>query len=151
MQRIGVIILASVALVAVAIIVAAYMFTHKPEPEVPDLLQRVHQEKVACLEGGGTWENPGGSSFGGTCKHPSVESAAPAVGTSSMSAEQIVDTFSAADQAKFCSSANQLGFPLALSTWKSEWDAESPPAEQVFEEAYSRCISSNPFAPPTKP
>jgi hypothetical protein len=55
MQRNGVVVLVSVALVAVAGIVAAYLFTHKPQPEPPsageEFIQRVHEEKVACLEG----------------------------------------------------------------------------------------------------
>jgi hypothetical protein len=37
MQRKGVVVLATVALAAVAVIVAAYFFTHKPEPEAVDL------------------------------------------------------------------------------------------------------------------
>jgi hypothetical protein len=82
MQRNGIVVLASVALAAVAIIVAAYMFTQEPQPEPlsagEKFIQQAHEERVTCLEGGGTWvRDPFVGS--GTCGHSSVEPAAPAV------------------------------------------------------------------------
>ena len=159
MQRNGIIILASVALAAVAIIVAAYIFTHKPEPEGPSAydqsVERAHEERVACLEGGGTWDQ-----FLG-CQHSSVASAAPAVEAPSTSAgggnggggnggqtieefvtENIVDQMlpNLAQQAKFCVGVDQLGYFTALQAFKRGYGAQTPPAQKVFAEAFSRCV-----------
>jgi hypothetical protein len=88
MQRNGVVILASVALAAVAIIVAAYFVTHKPEaePKPVDLYKQAHAAEIACLEGGGSWvagKNADGQpSLSGYCEH-SEPTAAPVVASPS--------------------------------------------------------------------
>ena len=64
----GIVVMVSVALLSVAILVAAYMFTHKPEPD------QSNAARIACYEGGGTWVPaslliPGVSPGAGTCEH----------------------------------------------------------------------------------
>jgi hypothetical protein len=56
-------------------------------------------------------------------------------------AQQVVNhTFSAAEQAKFCSIVFQVGYAPALQAFKRGYDAPYPPAEAVFTEAFSRCV-----------
>jgi hypothetical protein len=50
----SIVVLVSVALVAMAGLVAAWLFTHKPEPEPMTPVQHGKTPEVACLEGGGT-------------------------------------------------------------------------------------------------
>ena len=158
MQR-NVVVLVSVALLSVAGIVAAYMFTHKPEPdpEPVDLYEHAHAAEIACLEGGGSWV-PGGLGWTMICEHSEPTTAAPAVEPPSTSdgggsggktigdiaygtAEQVVNKmFNAAEQQEFCLAVYQLGYAPALSAFRRGWDAPWPPAQQVFTEAFSRCV-----------
>ena len=82
MQRNGFVVLATVALAAVAMIVAAYLFSHKPKPEASSVFdqtaERWHEERVSCLEGGGIWVH-GGFDDQGTCGYSSVGAAAQAI------------------------------------------------------------------------
>ena len=49
------------AVLAVAVIVAAMVLRPQPgspaAPATPDYIQQAHEERVACYEGGGTWNN----------------------------------------------------------------------------------------------
>jgi hypothetical protein len=84
MQRNGLFVLATAVLAAVAMIVAAYLFSHKPKPKpgassvFDQTAERWHEERVTCLEGGGIWVH-GGFDGQGTCGYSSVEAAASAV------------------------------------------------------------------------
>jgi hypothetical protein len=83
-QRNGIVVLFSVALLSVAGIVAAYFFTHKPEPEPGSVEQRIEQEqaaKIACLEGGGTWTP--GDLGGSICEQSEPTQAGPVVASPS--------------------------------------------------------------------
>jgi hypothetical protein len=164
MQRNGVVVLVSVALLSVAGIVAAYFFTHEPEPEPMSAydraVQQAHEAKIACIESGGNWTVPVGGTVGsGTCEHSNVEPTAPPVEAPSTSggggsggktaqelfsptAEQIVDEiFSASEQRGFCSAVEQVGYTAALRAWKRGYDRHTnPSAEEVFIEAFSQCL-----------
>jgi hypothetical protein len=133
------------AILAVALVGAAFLFTHKPKPEPKSVgeeyAQQRHEAEVACLEGGGSWV-PG--EFGGTtCEH-SEPTAAPATsgGTTSggiqtveKTPKQIVDeTYSLAEQRQFCVAAISLGYYEARRMWKG------PQAKAVFDELASRCV-----------
>jgi phage terminase large subunit-like protein len=78
----GVVVVASMALAAVAIIVTTYLLQHKPEPETSSAFdqktERWHEERATCLEGGGIWVT-GGFVGQGTCGYSSFEAAAAAV------------------------------------------------------------------------
>lgn len=52
------------AVLAMAVIVAAMLLRPQPTspaapaaPATPDIFQQFHEERVACYEGGGTWDN----------------------------------------------------------------------------------------------
>jgi hypothetical protein len=162
MQRNGVVVLVSVALLSVAGIVAAYFFTHKPEPEPEpvDLYEHSRAAEIACLEGGGSWV-PGALGGTMTCEHSEPTTAAPPVEAPSTSdgggsggktiqevaygtPEQAVNRmFTPAEQAQFCSLAIQAGFDAALRAWMSAWDTPGTTrsyAKEVFMEATSRCV-----------
>jgi hypothetical protein len=49
MQRNGIVVLVSVALLSVAVLVAAYFFTHRPQPEPVDRYERVHAAEIALV------------------------------------------------------------------------------------------------------
>lgn len=151
-------IVVSVALLSVAGLVAAYLFTHKPEPEGPSVIdqsiERAHEEKVACLEGGGTWL-PGINSCQQRIGQPPstasgltggiVGSFGGGSGEQTIGeylTEQIVDQMlpNMAQQAKFCVTVDQLGYFAALQAFKRGYDAQTPSAQKVFAEAYSRCV-----------
>jgi hypothetical protein len=147
MQRNGVVLLVSAALVSVAVLVAAYFFTHKPEPSESDQFwEHQNAAEIACLEGGGTWNRLGG------CQHSSVASAAPAVeapstsdgggsGGGRLTVEEYVDqTWSVAEQAGFCVAAQGLGYTAALRQWTHGNPVSYPPPKKVFVELFSRCL-----------
>jgi hypothetical protein len=77
-------IVAGAAILAVAVIAAAFLFTHKPEPEPTsaDPFQHARDAEIACLEGGGSWvagKNADGIRImGGYCEHSEPTSATPA-------------------------------------------------------------------------
>ena len=88
MRRTTAIALVSVALVSTAAVVGAYFVTHKTEPsQGKDLQQRLHEEKIACLDGGGTWtadRNADGlAGKTGLCEHSEPTTAAPVVASPS--------------------------------------------------------------------
>jgi hypothetical protein len=158
MQRNGVVVLVSVALLSAAGIVAAYFFTHKPEPEPGpvDLYEHSRAAEIACLEGGGSW-NPNAPVWEPKCEHSEPTTAAPPVEAPSTSdgggnggktigdlafgtPEQWVNkNINATEQAKFCLILPQVGYDAALRAWQSGWDAPYPPAKKVFNEILSRC------------
>ena len=49
MQRNGIVALVSVALLTVAVLVAAYFFTHRPQPESVDRYEHVHAAEIALV------------------------------------------------------------------------------------------------------
>jgi hypothetical protein len=167
MQRNGIVVLVSVALLSVAGIVAAYLFTHKPQPEPlsagEKAIQQAHEERVACLEGGGSWDPNAPLRGEPSCQHSEPTTAAPAVEEPSTSdgggsggsggrtigealngtwgtAEQVVNHFTAAERQAFCSLVYQLGYAPALRVFERKWNAPHPPAQEVFDEAVSRCL-----------
>lgn len=89
MRRTTAVGLVSVALVLTAAIVGAYVVTHKTEPsQGKDLQQPLYEEKIACLEGGGTW-TPGRNADGpagmtGLCEHSEPTTAAVVASPSSV-------------------------------------------------------------------
>jgi hypothetical protein len=165
MQRNGIVVLGSVALATVAIIVAAYLFTHKPQPEPlsagEKYIQQAHEERVACLEGGGSWDPNAPLRGEPSCQHSEPTTAAPAVEPPSTSdgggsggktiqelaygtPEQYVNRqFTPAELAQFCSIAIQAGFDASLRGWMSGWHVPGTSrsyAKEVFMEAASRCV-----------
>ena len=140
MQRNGILVLLSVALVSVAGIVAAYFFTHKPEPEGPSALdqatERLHEEKVACLEGGGTWHDEAWATV--KCEHSEPATAPSTSGSGSSAAtiaEQVDATYSIAEQRAFCVSAQGLGYTTTRRIWKAQG------TQDVFDELWARCLA----------
>lgn len=88
MRRTTAIALVSVALVSTAAVVAVYFVTHKIESsQRKDLQQRLYEEKIACLDGGGTWtagRNADGlADMTGLCEHSEPTTAAPVVASPS--------------------------------------------------------------------
>jgi hypothetical protein len=154
MQRNGIIALVSVAILSVAGIVAAYMFTHKPQPEPEpfDPYEHSRAAEIACLEGGGTW-NPNAPVWEPKCEHSEPTTAAPAVEAPSTSggggnggktigevyAEKWVNkNIGFAEQQTFCAGIAQLGYLAAQHAFTSGFEPKWL-GKTVFAEIYSRC------------
>jgi hypothetical protein len=88
MRRTTAVALLSVAFVSTAAFVGACSLTHKAEPSVgEDFQQRLHEEKIACRSGGGTWiagkNADGRSSMTGYCEHSDPTTPTPVVASPS--------------------------------------------------------------------
>jgi hypothetical protein len=154
MQRTTAIVV-SVAILAVALIGAAFLFTHKPNPEPApvDRLQHAKDAEIACLEGGGTW-NPYAPVWEPKCEHSEPTTAAPPVeapstsdsgGSStqpSRSAKEFVGNMTIGEIGEFCGAVQQGGYAAGLSRvlQKGLGPSTTPSAEEVYDALLSHCV-----------